>query len=226
MLERMPSPLRAVDSEADLDAVVAALAPAGEGSGRALILVGGATFADADPARTASIRSFLDALAAACEQTGTTIVDGGTDAGVMRWIAEARAAIDGTFPLVGVAPRGAFERSTRTGEPIVPAPGHSLVLLAPGSRFGDETTWLFATADRLGSGSAPAVVVNGGRLALHESRERLATGHAVIAVDGSGRAADELAADEGLRASGRLRVVPLASDAASLAAVLEEARTT
>lgn len=222
----MPSPLRTIDSEADLEAALASLSATGHGTARALILVGGATFADSDPDRTAGIRAFLGALAAACEQTGTAIVDGGTDAGVMRWIAEARAAIGGAFPLVGVAPRGAFERNTRTGEPIAPAVDHSLILLAPGSRFGDESAWLFATADRLSGGSAPAVVVNGGRLALHEARERLAGGHVVLAVEGSGRAADELASDEDLRASGRLRVIPLASDTTSLAAVLEEMRTT
>jgi len=43
----------------------------------------------------------------------------------------------------------------------------------------------------------------------------------VVVVAGSGRAADELAGDEGLRASRRLRVVPLTADAATLTAALE-----
>jgi hypothetical protein len=220
----MASPLRTVDSEADLEAVLGASAAAGQGSGRALILIGGATFADDDPELSAGIRSFLAALAAACERTGTAVVDGGTDAGVMRWFAEARAAIEGTFLLVGVAPRGAFERSTRTGEPITPADGHSMIVVVPGSRFGDETAWLFATADRLGGGTAPSIVVNGGRLALAEAGQRLDAGHAVIAVAGSGRAADELAGDERLHASGRLRVTHVSADEAALAAILEEMR--
>jgi hypothetical protein len=221
----MPSPLRFVASPDDIDAALADVREPGDRDGGAVILVGGATFADAaDPFATA-VRRFLATLARVCQETGTAVVDGGTDAGVMRWFAEARTAVDGSFPLVGVAPQGAFERTTRTGEPIVPAGGHSLILTVPGSRFGDETGWLFATADRLGSGSAPAIVVNGGRLALSEARQRIDGGHVVLAVAGSGRAADELAVDQGLLASGRLRLIPMSADEASLADALEEART-
>jgi hypothetical protein len=155
----------------------------------------------------------------------------------MRLIAEARArrrgtpdgtqdgGQQGTFPLIGVAPRGAFTRVTRTGAPIEPARDHDLVVSVPGDRFGDETAWLFAAADDLQSGMAPALVVNGGHLARHEAEARLAAGGRVVAVEGSGRAADELAAalaaDAGLRASGRLRTIPIGVDAAGLAAALE-----
>jgi hypothetical protein len=141
---------------------------------------------------------------------------------VMRLIAEARAAIGGDFTLVGVAPAGAFERPTRTGQDIEPAPGHSLVVLVPGSAFGDETEWLFRAADHFAGGAAPTLVVNGGELSMREAVLRLSRGSIVVAVEGSGRAADELAADEGLRASGRLRVIPLASDVAAIAGAMED----
>jgi hypothetical protein len=219
MLRSMPDSARAVASMAEL---AAALGPRRDG-GRAVILIGGADFTDPD--RLAELRTFFGELAGHLQRTGTGLVDGGTDSGVMRLIAEARAAIDGTFPLIGVAPALAFTRRTRTGEPIEVARGHSLVLLVPGSQFGEETPWLFAAADHLGGGAAATILVNGGDLALAEARKRLAAGHTVVAVAGSGRAADELAAarmtDGGLRTSGRLRVIPLTADDAALAAALD-----
>ena len=220
----MTSPLQPVESQPDVDAELA-----GFPRGASLLLIGGADFSSADPAIVDGIRGFLATLAAHCQRTGTAVVDGGTDAGVMRWFAEARASIEGTFPLIGVAPRFAFERQTRTGRPISVAAGHSVVLAVPGEQFGDEMPWLFAVADGIAAeAAAPTILVNGGDLAATEARQRLADGHLVVAVAGSGRAADELAGDwdrSDLPVSGRLRVIPLAADEATLAAALEEAWT-
>jgi hypothetical protein len=211
----MPDSMRTVDSLAEL---AAALGPAAAG-GRAVILLGGADFTEPD--RIVELRQFFGTLAGNCQRTGSAVVDGGTDSGVMRLFAEARVAAGGTFRLIGVAPRGAFERTTRTGGPILPARDHDLILRVPGDRFGDETEWLFAAADHLAGGASATVVVNGGHLARDEAHLRLAAGHRVIAVEGSGRTADDLAADQGLRGSGRLVVVPLTVDARTLAAALE-----
>jgi hypothetical protein len=211
----MSKSVREVANQAELIHALGS-APAG---GRAVILLGGADFTEPD--RLARLRRFFATLAAYLERTGTAVADGGTDSGVMRLIAEARTAVAGTFRLIGVAPGGAFSRATRTGAPIEVARDHDLVLLVPGSRFGDETEWLFAAADHLAGGSAATIVVNGGQLTFDEAQLRLAAGHRVIAVGGSGRAADDLAADMGLRASGRLVVIPLTVDAQRLAAALE-----
>jgi SLOG in TRPM, prokaryote len=186
---------------------------------RAVILIGGADFTETR--LLARLRAFFAVLAAHLERTGARVVDGGTDSGVMRLVAEARTAIDGTFLLIGVAPAGAVRRRTRTGAPIDVASGHSLIILVPGTRFGAETEWLFEAADRLGGGRAATIVVNGGKLTFEEARLRLAGGHQVVVVQGSGRAADRLGSDAGLRASGRLRVIPLGVSEAQLAAALE-----
>lgn len=212
ILGSMSESVLEVATEADLIAALGDAPP----DGRAVILVGGADFIE--PERHAELRSLFETLVAYFERTCTTVVDGGTDSGVMRLIAEARSKIGGEFRLIGVAPAGALERPTRDGAPISLARDHSLVVLVPGSRFGDETEWLFAAADHLAHGSARTIVVNGGPLTLEEARLRLDRGHPVIVVEGSGRAADELAADEGLRASGRLRVIPLTVDDAGLEA--------
>ncbi len=206
----MSHSVREVATQSDF---MATLGPAAADS-RAVILIGGADFTE--PGRLAELRTFFETLAAYCERTGTTVVDGGTDSGVMRLIAEARSKLGAEFRLVGVAPVGAFDRSSRDGGTIEVARDHSIVILVPGSEFGDESAWLFAAGDHLAGGSAPTIVVNGGGLTLEEAHIRLGQGQPVIAVEGSGRAADELAADEDLRASGRLRVIPLTVDDAGL----------
>jgi hypothetical protein len=211
----MGESVRVVASMAEL---TEALGPAPD-RGRAVILIGGADFTEAD--LLAGLRTFFAALAEHLERTGTALVDGGTDSGVMRLVAEARRAIGGAFRLIGIAPALAFSRLTRTGAPIEVARDHDLVVLVPGSRFGEETPWLFAAADHLGGGSAPTVIVNGGELALDEARGRIAAGHVVVAVEGSGRAADTLAGDAALRISGRLRVIPLTAEEAAIAAALK-----
>lgn len=213
-----------VSTEAELLAALGPFVPGGS----ALILVGGAdSMADSDRAALAQL---FGRLVDYLDRTGTSVVDGGTDSGVMHLLGTLREDRGAAFRLVGVLPRGALRRRSRRGVPIGIAAGHPEIILVPGSRFGDETDWLFAAADHLGGGAAVTLVVNGGQLTLDEGRARLAAGHRVVAVAGSGRAADELAAtlaaDEDLRGSGRLGVISLSIDSAGLAAALEGPRAT
>jgi hypothetical protein len=216
------SPVRPVGSIDALRAELEAFA-----GSRAILLVGGADFTD--EALLDAIRGFLSNLASWCDVTRTAVVDGGTDSGVMRLVGEARHSLGGTFPLIGVAPAGALDRSASSGSPIDPARGHSVVLLTPGDRFGDETALLFAAADLLGAGHAPTVVVNGGRLSMDEANQRLQQGEVVIAVEGSGRSADELAARATGNGAGRatpqglLRRVPIDARPEEIAGALDEA---
>jgi hypothetical protein len=204
-----------VDSQADLIAKLGPPSP----SGRSIVLIGGADAASAEDIER--LRAFFATLAGYLEASDTAVIDGGTDSGVMRLIGAARDESGASFRLIGVAPRGALDRTTRDGAPIRLAGSHPEILLAPGSDFGDETDYMFWAADHLAGFPAPTLVVNGGRLTMDEARQRLDAGHRVVAVAGSGRAADELAADERLRASGRLRVVPLSAKGEELAAALE-----
>lgn len=217
----MTSPVREVTSIADMLAALSSDPLPGQpaGAGRSLVLIGGA---DATaPALVGELRGLFEVIARHCEATGTAVFDGGTDSGVMRLMGEARAAIGGRFRLIGVAPTGALGRPTKGGVPVGPASHHSLILRVPGSNFGDETTWLFAAADHLARGSASTIVVNGGQLTFDEAQQRLAAGHRVVVVAGSGRAADDLATDERLRGSGRLRLIPLTADEAALGAAID-----
>jgi hypothetical protein len=189
--------------------------------GRAVVLVGGAEgAADAELAR---IRGFLATLVDHLERTETVLLDGGTDTGVIGLVGDARAAAAASFRLIGVVPAGVLERPTRNDESIRLEPGHDEILLVPGDTFGDETPWLFGAADLLNAGPAPTIVVNGGAITMAEARLRLDGGHVVVAVAGSGRTADALANDTGLRRSGRLRVVDLAAAESEIAAALDGA---
>lgn len=186
-------------------------------AGRAIALIGGADgMGEAD---RSALRGFFATLAAYLEATGTAVVDGGTDSGVMRLIGEAWAERGGTFRLVGVVPEGALARSTRDGAAIELAPGHE-ILTVPGDQFGDESSWLFAAADHLAGGAAPTIVVNGGQLTLDEAEDRLAASRRVVVVGGSGRAADTLAAGAPRRTGGGLHVLAATASAREIAEAL------
>lgn len=125
------------------------------------------------------------------------MVDGGTDAGVMRLMGEARVGADSGFPLVGVAAAGTV---ALPAEPLPRPdaarlePRHSHFVLVPGSEWGDESPWLARVAGALAGGSPSlTVLVNGGETALEDASLSVASGRPVISVSGSGRAADALA---------------------------------
>src|SRR5689334_23540354 len=103
----MIGPVREV---ASADELATELDAGALGARAAIALIGGADFTD--EALVAALRGLFETIATACESSMTAVVDGGTDSGVMRLMAEARAATGGTFPLIGVAPAGAFDRST------------------------------------------------------------------------------------------------------------------
>ena len=187
----------------DQGALPDALAGAGlSGPRPVLVLVGGAGGLDAASLkRLATV--FGDALVPAIEEQQALAVDGGTDSGVMRLLGEARAAAAASFQLVGVAAAGTV-RVTGPGLPELPSPRddaaalephHTHFVLVPGDQWGVEASWIASTASHL-AGSAPSVtvLVNGGDIAYEDARHSLDAGRPVVVVDGSGRAADQIAA--------------------------------
>jgi hypothetical protein len=191
-------------------------------------------------------------LVPAVERHGAAVVDGGTDAGVMRLLGRARAAAGAGFPLVGVAAAGTvvLPGDARTGQDgqggqggrggtVQDAagvePNHTAVVVVPGREWGAESGWLAEVATRLG-GDRPSVtvVVNGGRITYEDVEHSLARSRPVVVLAGSGRTADAIAAAaegagddaqaRGLAASPLVRIVPL-GDPSALAAALDAALT-
>ena len=89
-----------MQEERQLDRALAAL---GLDRGRpALVLVGGA----GDLPDDQGLDSLFAEIVALSERLRSSVVDGGTDAGIMQLVGKARAAAQAMFPLVGVAAEG------------------------------------------------------------------------------------------------------------------------
>jgi hypothetical protein len=163
-------------------------------------------------------------LIPAVDRLGATIVDGGTDAGIMSAIGQVRAATGSSFQLIGVAATGTVHQPDSVEQPSTDAadiePNHTHIVLVPGDSWGDETPWLSAVA-RVIAGEKPSatLVVNGGSITMDDALASLEAQRRVIVLEGSGRAADEIAgARSGAPASGPAKEIS-ASPLTTIAAV-------
>jgi hypothetical protein len=141
---------------------------------------------------------FESGLIPVITRLGLVAIDGGTWSGVMRLFGEVRsdAALD--FPLVGVAAVGTVTlpgAQARQDDAAVLDPDHSHFLLVPGDEWGAEAGWIARVATVL-AGDTPSatVLINGGEIAYSDVERSLAAGRSVLAVAGTGRTADDLAA--------------------------------
>ena len=223
----------------DRDDLPRLLEEAGLSSGPVLVLVGGAggLGADDEAGLTVLIRDYLVPVVV---RAGASIVDGGTDAGIMRVIGSARSDAGAQFQLVGVAAAGTVPSPGDAPEDDAEAAvdsNHTHIVLVPGADWGDESPWLSEVASVLSAGYPSAtLLVNGGEIAYTDVQHSLTAGRPLIVLAGSGRTADAIASAAGnpsaderaqrISASPLVRVVSLGtadSLAAVLAAVLTEA---
>jgi hypothetical protein len=217
------APAVRVDRKDQLSAAAAALGL----SGPVLVIVGGADRMD-DGELNRVEPLFRQVIVPFAEQRSAIVIDGGTDSGVMRLIGRVRG--NSSVPLVGVVAAELAAESPDSASDAAPLePNHSHFLFVPGTKWGDESPWLarFATVVANGRPSA-TVLVNGGDVTLGDAEQSVGAGRRVIAVSGSGRAADALAdaarsgaADDrarNLAASGLVDV----TDAAGIRSLLDE----
>ena len=141
---------------------------------------------------------FVGTLAPLAQRLGAYVLDGGTDAGVMKLMGQARAEANGDFPLIGVAAAGTVATPdanvTCTGATPL-EPHHTHFVLIPGSHWGDESPWLGRTAGVLADGApSVTVLVNGGETSGEDVSQSVSAGRPVVVVGGSVRIADDLAA--------------------------------
>lgn len=158
-----------------------------------------------------------DHLVPVLDLLGAAVVDGGTEAGVMRLMGQARAAAGATFPLIGVAAAGTVavsEADSSVSDTAAVDSNHTHMFLVPGDSWGDEAPWLSEVAARI-SGRHPSatLVVNGGEITYDDLFLSLASGRPVIVVAGAGRTADAVAAaaagSTGDKRAGRVAASPL-----------------
>ncbi|MEM9161871.1 MAG: hypothetical protein AAGC54_02225 [Cyanobacteria bacterium P01_F01_bin.4] len=161
-----------------------------------LVLVGGASkLSQTDYQRITSL--FTNVLAPLAEKLGLYVVDGGTDAGIMKIMGQARMAIGAEFPLVGVAPVGLVNlpnHPTTCPDSATLEANHTHCLLIPGHQWGDESPWMANVATHLAQDKPSVVVlINGGSVTWQDAAANVAAGRPIIVIQGSGRTADILA---------------------------------
>ncbi|WP_346291865.1 hypothetical protein [Sphaerothrix gracilis] len=163
---------------------------------RTLVLVGGASkISQKDFNRLQAL--FTEVLAPLAEQLNMVVIDGGTDAGVMKLMGKARLKIGASFPLVGVAPIGLVSLPTQPSSHPDAAPlepHHTHCFLVPGNEWGDESPWIARLATAIAS-DMPSVtlLVNGGGVTWKDAACSLAEHRPIIVISGSGRTADIIA---------------------------------
>ncbi|MFZ4667573.1 MAG: hypothetical protein ACOYME_14200 [Prochlorotrichaceae cyanobacterium] len=199
-----------------------------------LVLVGGASGMTPNDLEQLSL-FFSDVICPLVEHRQGIVIDGGTDAGVMRLMGEARDRTGSTFPLIGVAAQGTV-CLPQQHPPILPdyavlEPNHTHFILVPGGLWGDESPWMAQTATLLTSRKSLTILVNGGKIAWQDVANSVKADRPVLVLAGSGRTADELAkaivGDRGnpwanqLVDSGLLSAVELQSDLEELKAQIQ-----
>lgn len=172
-----------------------------------LVLVGGANGLSVETMESLQFL-FQQIICPIIKRINGVVVDGGTDAGVMRLMGQARSETEGTFPLVGVVvqpkailPEMVLVDANTHVDRAVDAdaaelePHHTHFLLVPGNNWGDEAGWIAQVATLLARGApSMTVLINGGAIALHQDvPHSIQQQRPVLVIAGSGRSADRLA---------------------------------
>lgn len=172
-----------------------------EGPTPTLVIIGGASEMSAESLKQLQT-IFNQVIAPLATDLDLTVLDGGTDAGVIHMMGTARHYTQGTFRLIGVAPQGKVRfphEPADTGSqndsrhPL--EPHHTDFLLVPGDDWGCESPWLSNVASTL-AGDQPtlAILVNGGKVAFTDLKFNLDVGRPTVVLSGSGRLADSISA--------------------------------
>lgn len=207
----VPPHLRVTDA-AD---VVEALATLGVSGHRPVLVVVGGASGMSEPDRGRVDDLVRTRLVPGLERHGAAVVDGGTDAGVMRLLGQVRTASAAAFPLLGVAAAGTVRlpgQEEAGPDAVDLEPGHTGVLLVPGTAWGDESPWIAEVAGRLaGPFASVTLVINGGEVTYSDVEHSLAAGRPVLVLAGSGRAADAIAEAARSRPDGPDRLARVAA---------------
>lgn len=163
-----------------------------------LVIIGGASLMS--PESLQQLQTVFDqVLAPLAKDLNLMVIDGGTDAGVIHMMGQARRAVGGGFQLVGVVPQG---KAKLPSDPVADQdgarhdlePNHTHFFLIPGANWGNESPWLADLAS-LVSVQQPSltILINGGQVSFTDLQANLATGRRVVVLSGSGRLADSVA---------------------------------
>lgn len=145
-------------------------------------------------------RSIIAGIARFAEERQAVVIDGGTESGIMKMVGDTRGELNYAFSLIGVSPLGkvSFPGYKNPDEEAFLEDSHSHFVLVDGPEWGDESHMIVnLTHAMCGDGRLPRVgiLINGGQIAMHDVYLATTTSSkvSIIVLEGSGRAADEIA---------------------------------
>jgi hypothetical protein len=164
------------------------------GSRPVLLLSGGAGAMSATS--RGRLSPLFSALAKGLVQADISVIDGGTRSGVMALMGQALVAAGRSAPYIGVLPaRATTGPGGAEGEDLL-EPHHSHFVLIQSGQWGAESKFMAALATHLaGPARSLVLLVNGGQVALQDVEANLRQGRQVVILAGSGRLADQIAAE-------------------------------
>jgi hypothetical protein len=185
-----------VNARSDLQLVMAALEV--DTPRPVLFISGGA--GDMDSKDAGLIRAIVEeAIVDFAQEHGLAVIDGGTQAGVMQLLGEARQRRRATFPLIGVAPHPMvfYPNSPHKQGEVALQAGHSHFVLMQRGGWGHESQMIINLMRAISGRVKPMLVVliNGGKIAEQDIYLATTQGSSpvpVLVLDGSGRKADEV----------------------------------
>jgi hypothetical protein len=153
-----------------------------------IVLVGGASgigLLDKLPMRKA-----ISIVAKLAEETQSIVLDGGTQAGIMKELGQQRINNRFSFPLIGVV----FDKLIMKEDPSsILDPNHTHFFLIPGDDWGDESAWISKIATSIaGDKKSITILVNGGNISRTDVEYSLLENRPVFIMRGTGRLADEI----------------------------------
>ena len=153
-----------------------------------IVLVGGASgigWLDTFPMRKA-----ISVITKLAEDTGAVVLDGGTQAGIMKEMGHQRKKGKFSFPLVGVV----FDSLLLKEDPkSILDPNHTHFFLIPGEDWGAESAWISKIATVVaGENKSITILVNGGNISRTDVQYSLLENRPVCIMRGTGRLADEI----------------------------------
>ncbi len=147
-------------------------------------------------------RQIMDeGVAKFASENGITVIDGGTESGVMKMIGEARRTHNYSFPLIGIAPYGKVQYPGRVNENQEAEldGNHSHFILVDSDEWGGESqTIIDLTRHICGNKQKHAlgILINGGKISQQDIYLATAQGDhkiPILVLEGSGRFANQLA---------------------------------
>lgn len=166
-----------------------------------IVLIGG----EIDAPQVDVTRQAIQTIAKIAQDMNALVICGGTDMGITAEIGQVHSKIGYTFPLVGIAPEElvtwkdgpASTKKLWWGKQRSQLEAHHThFILVPGIKFGDESSWIVATAALLSKDHrSVTVLINGGEVSRKDVDLSLKVGRPVIALSRTGHLADELSRD-------------------------------